>query len=210
MSAIRLIVGLGNVGREYQYTRHNAGFWFADGVARLAGASFASEAKFFGEVARPGLGGKSFWLLKPGTLMNRSGRAVAALANFYRIAPEEILVVHDELDLAPGQSKLKSGGGHAGHNGLRDIQAQLGSASFWRLRLGIGHPRNVQAEQEVADYVLHPPRIEEMSLIIDEINRALDIVPDMLAGRYAAATMKLHTRGGSEPGDDPSGNQRRA
>jgi PTH1 family peptidyl-tRNA hydrolase len=203
MSAIRLIVGLGNVGREYQYTRHNAGFWFADGVVRRTGASFTTESKFHGELARPNLGGKAFWLLKPGTLMNRSGRAVAALANFYRIEPAEIFVIHDELDLAPGQSKLKCGGGHAGHNGLRDIQAHLGSTDFWRLRLGIGHPRDVQAEQEVADYVLHPPRLEEMSLIVDEINRALDILPDILAGEFAAATMKLHTRPNAASAEKP-------
>ncbi len=196
MSVIRLIVGLGNVGRAYEDTRHNAGFWFADALARQAGAHFSREAKFHGDVARASLPAGAFWMLKPGTLMNRSGSAVAALANFYRIETPEILVVHDELDLAPGQSKLKFAGGHAGHNGLRDIQAHLGVTDFWRLRLGIGHPRDVQREQDVADYVLHPPGRDDFRSIDEEIGRALAIVPDMLAGRFAAATMKLHTRPG--------------
>lgn len=197
MSAIRLITGLGNIGPEYEDTRHNAGFWFVDEIARDAGARFAKESKFFGEVARASLHGGQVWLLKPGTYMNRSGRAVAALANFYRIGVEEILVVHDELDLMPGQSKMKQGGGHAGHNGLRDIQAQLGSADFWRLRLGIGHPRTLQLNQQVADFVLHPPRRDELAAIEAEIDRALPIVEDCVAGRMEAATLRLHTRPGS-------------
>ncbi|MEK9776850.1 MAG: aminoacyl-tRNA hydrolase [Quisquiliibacterium sp.] len=194
MSAIRLIVGLGNIGPEYQNTRHNAGFWFVDALARQAGAFFSREAKFHGEVAKALLHGAPCWLLKPGTFMNRSGRAVAALANFYRIAPAEILVVHDELDLMPGQSKMKLGGGHAGHNGLKDVHAALGSPGFWRLRLGIGHPRSLELNQQVEDFVLHPPRRDEQTLIEAELQRALAVVPDCLAGRAEAAMLKLHTR----------------
>lgn len=197
MAAIRLIVGLGNVGPEYEATRHNAGFWFVDALARMAGVRLLREAKFSGAVAKATLHGAQVWLLEPSTYMNRSGRAVAALAGFYRIAPEEILVVHDELDLMPGQSKMKQGGGHAGHNGLRDIQAQLGSADFWRLRLGIGHPRTLQLNQQVADFVLHPPRRDELAAIEAEIDRALPIVEDCVAGRMEAATLRLHTRPGS-------------
>lgn len=203
MTAIRLIVGLGNVGPEYEDTRHNAGFWYVDALARQAGARPARESKFHGEVAKASLHGAQCWLLKPGTYMNRSGRAVAALANFYRIAPEEILVVHDELDLMPGQSKMKQGGGHAGHNGLRDIQAALGSPMFWRLRLGIGHPRTLALNQAVEDFVLHPPRREDLAAIEAEIERSLAIVPDCVAGRMEAAMLKLHTR--PKPKAPPSG-----
>ncbi len=194
MTAIRLIVGLGNPGREHESDRHNAGFWFVDAIARSSGAAFAKEAKFFGDVAKANVSGHAVWLLKPGTYMNRSGRAVAALAGFYRVTPQEILVVHDELDLLPGLSKMKQGGGHAGHNGLRDIQAALGSADFWRLRLGIGHPRTLSLNQDVADFVLHPPRREDQALIDAEIDRALGVVPEMVAGQVPAATMRLHTR----------------
>jgi PTH1 family peptidyl-tRNA hydrolase len=194
MTGIRMIVGLGNVGREYEDTRHNAGFWFVDALARRERASFRKEAKFAGEVAKIQRGGESIWLIKPGTYMNRSGKAVAALANFYRITPPEILVVHDELDLAPGQSKMKRGGGHAGHNGLRDIQACLGSADFWRLRIGIGHPRTLGLEQDVADFVLHPPRRDERGPIDEQVERALAIVDDAADGHLEAAMMKLHSR----------------
>jgi PTH1 family peptidyl-tRNA hydrolase len=194
MPSIRLIVGLGNVGAEYEATRHNAGFWFVDALARDAGVRLSREAKFHGTAARASLHGAQVWLLEPGTYMNRSGRAVSALANFYRVAPEEILVVHDELDLMPGQSKMKQGGGHAGHNGLRDIQAALGSPAFWRLRLGIGHPRTLNLAQDVADFVLHPPRREDREAIEAEIARALAIVPDCVAGRMEAAMLKLHSR----------------
>jgi PTH1 family peptidyl-tRNA hydrolase len=194
MSAIRLIVGLGNIGPEYEDTRHNAGFWWVDALAREAGARFAREAKFHGEAARAGLHGASVWLLKPGTYMNRSGRAVAALAGFYRITPAEILVVHDELDLLPGQSRMKLGGGNAGHNGLKDIAAALGTPAFWRLRLGIGHPRTLNLQQEVADFVLHAPRRDERAAIGAELERSLTIVADCLAGRLEAAMLRLHTR----------------
>ena len=194
MTAIRLIVGLGNIGSEYENTRHNAGFWFVDALARQSGAHLNREAKFHGDVGKVMIHGKPCWLLKPGTYMNRSGRAVAALANFYRITPGEILVVHDELDLLPGQTKMKQGGGHAGHNGLKDIQAALGSPAFWRLRLGIGHPRTLELNQQVHDFVLHPPRKEEQAALDREIARALTLVPDCLAGHMEAAMLKLHTR----------------
>jgi len=194
MTAIRLIVGLGNVGAEYEATRHNAGFWFVDALARIWGARMARESKFHGQVARVAIHGAQCWLLEPGTYMNRSGRAVAALANFYRIAPAEILVVHDELDLMPGHSKMKQGGGHAGHNGLKDIQAALGSPMFWRLRIGIGHPRTLNLNQAVEDFVLHPPGRDDLAAIESEIDRALAIVPDCVAGRMDAALLKLHSR----------------
>jgi PTH1 family peptidyl-tRNA hydrolase len=194
MSGIRLIVGLGNPGREYQDTRHNAGFWLVDVIATREGGTFAQTAKFFGEMARPLIGGSPVWLLKPSTFMNRSGQSVATLAGFHRIAPEEILVAHDELDLLPGVARIKRGGGHAGHNGLRDIQARLGSADFWRLRLGIGHPRTLDLAQQVVDFVLHAPRRDERAAIDESIDRALTVVPNMIAGEFAAALKTLHTR----------------
>lgn len=188
---IRLVAGLGNPGREYARTRHNAGFWFADELAAKLRISFAAEAKFAGEVAKSG----DVRIVKPTTYMNLSGRSVAALARFFDIAPEEILVVHDELDLKPGEAKMKQGGGHAGHNGLRDIQAQLGSSEFWRLRLGIGHPRDSElSQQEVVDYVLKPPRAEESAPIDDAIARALAQWPAIAAGDMERAMMSLHTR----------------
>ncbi len=194
MNAIRLIVGLGNPGPEHEHDRHNAGYWFVDALARAHGASLAREAKFFGLVGRAQIGTGTVFLLKPTTWMNRSGQAVAAMANFYRIAPPEILVVHDELDLLPGQAKLKRAGGHAGHNGLRDIQARIGSADFWRLRLGIGHPRSLQLEQEVVDFVLHRPSREHRRSIDEAIERGLEAVPLLVQGDAEAAMHRLHTR----------------
>jgi PTH1 family peptidyl-tRNA hydrolase len=188
---IRLVAGLGNVGREYAATRHNAGFWFADALAAKLGASFAREGKFFGEVARAG----ALRIVKPTTYMNLSGQSVAALANFHAIAPGEIAVVHDELDLPPGEAKLKLGGGVAGHNGLKDIRARLGTADFWRLRLGIGHPRDSQfSEQAVVDYVLRPPLAAERRAIDDAIDQALAVWPDIAAGDFERAMLVLHTR----------------
>ena len=194
MSAIRLIVGLGNPGDEYEKTRHNAGFWFVDALARQYGATLKKDAKFFGLTAKTTIVGQPVWLLKPSTFMNLSGKAVAALAGFYQLPVESILVVHDELDLLPGQTKLKLGGSHAGHNGLKDIQARLGSAAFWRMRLGIGHPRSLALNQDVIDFVLHRPSKADLLLIDAEIVRALSIVPDAVAGELAVATMKLHTK----------------
>ncbi len=193
---IRLAVGLGNPGREHEATRHNAGFWFADALASRLGASFSGEAKFHGRIAR-GLG--ELRLLKPGTYMNLSGRAVGAVAGFFAIAPAEIVVVHDELDLKPGEAKLKFGGGTAGHNGLRDIALHLGGAAFWRLRIGIGHPRDSAiAQQPVADYVLAPPRGGERAAIDEALDRALDAWPLIAAGDFERAMMALHTRGNEQ------------
>jgi PTH1 family peptidyl-tRNA hydrolase len=192
MSApIRLVVGLGNPGREHEATRHNAGFWFADALASRLGAAFANEAKFSGHVARAG----EVRLLKPMTYMNVSGRSVAALARFFSIDGDEMLVAHDELDLKPGDARLKFGGGHAGHNGLRDIVAMLGSADFWRLRIGIGHPRDSEfAQQPVVDYVLRPPRGDERAAIAGAIDRALDAWPSIAAGEFERAMTLLHTK----------------
>ena len=191
-NSIRLIVGLGNVGAEYERTRHNAGFWLVDAIARKAGASFGAERKFHGEAARLRDHGRELWLLKPGTWMNRSGQAVAALALYYKILPTQILVAHDEVDLMPGIVKLKRGGGTAGHNGLKDIQAKLSTPDFWRLRIGVGHPRTLALSQEVADFVLHPPGREHEAAIDESLGRALDIVPLLVEGQFERAMMKLH------------------
>jgi len=188
---IRLVAGLGNPGREYARTRHNAGFWLVDELAGALGASFAAESKFAGEVAKAG----NLRLVKPMTYMNLSGRTVAAVARFFSIASDEILVAYDELDLKPGEAKMKFGGGHAGHNGIRDVQAQLGSAEFWRLRLGIGHPRDSElTQQEVVDYVLKPPRSEDLSAIESAIRRVRDVWPAIVAGEMEKAMMSLHTK----------------
>ena len=191
-ASIRLIVGLGNVGAEYERTRHNAGFWFVDAIARKAGTSFSTERKFHGDAARLRDRGRELWLLKPGTWMNRSGQAVVALALYYKILPTQILVAHDEVDLMPGIVKLKRGGGTAGHNGLKDIQAKLSTPDFWRLRIGIGHPRTLALTQEVADFVLHPPGSEHAAAIGASIGRALEIVPLLVDGQFERAMMKLH------------------
>jgi PTH1 family peptidyl-tRNA hydrolase len=189
---IRLVVGLGNPGREHDGTRHNAGFWYADALVRRLGGSFASEGRFHGHVARAGA---DLRILKPTTYMNLSGRAVSAVARFFTIAPEEILVVHDELDLVPGSIKMKLGGGNAGHNGLRDINAQLGTPAFWRLRVGIGHPRDSEfPQQPVVDYVLRPPRAEERQAIDAAITRGLDAWPAIATGDFERAMLDLHTR----------------
>ncbi len=190
-TSIRIVVGLGNPGREHEATRHNAGFWFADALAWKLGAPFANESKFFGHIARAG----ELRLLKPMTYMNVSGRSVSALARFFSVAPDEMLIAHDELDLKPGDAKLKFGGGHAGHNGLRDVVAQLGTADFWRLRIGIGHPRDSEfSQQPVVDYVLRPPRAEERAGIVASIDRALDAWPSIAVGDFERAMTTLHTK----------------
>jgi len=192
---IRLLVGLGNPGPEYEGTRHNAGFWFVDELARELKADLQPERGHFGQVARvnrpvAGVDGP-IWLLKPMTFMNLSGKSVAALARFFKIEPGEILVVHDELDLMPGQVKMKLGGSHAGHNGLKDIHAQLGSADYWRLRLGIGHP-GVKAE--VVDYVLRKPPKEQREAIDKAIEQSLTALALLLAGEMERAMMKVHAK----------------
>lgn len=192
MSAVvALIVGLGNPGPQYEETRHNAGFWFVDAIARSQGQSFRAEGKFFGDVAKVNIGGQQVWLLKPNTYMNRSGQAVAALANFYKIPLEQTLVVHDELDLLPGTARLKQGGGHGGHNGLRDIVTQMGDNNFMRLRVGIGHPGN---SKQVADFVLHRASQEEQRLIDESLDRALKVLPQAVTGELQKAMNALHTQ----------------
>jgi PTH1 family peptidyl-tRNA hydrolase len=189
---IRLLVGLGNPGPEYDATRHNAGFWWTDAVAAKLGARLAFDRSYHGLVARVNrAGGEPLWLVEPQTFMNLSGKSVAALARFFKIAPGEILVAHDELDLLPGQVKLKLGGSHAGHNGLKDIVAQLGSADFWRLRLGIGHP-GVKAE--VIHYVLKKPSQEHREAIEDCIARTIEALDLLLNGEMERAMMKVHVK----------------
>ena len=201
---IRLLVGLGNPGTEYEHTRHNAGFWWIDAVAAKLGTRLAFDRSHHGLVARVNRPGREpLWLVEPQTVRNLSGKSVAPLARFFKIAPEEILVAHDELDLLPGQVKLKQGGSHAGHNGLRDIAAQLGSADFWRLRLGIGHP-GVKAE--VIDYVLKRPSKEHRDAIEQCIERSLDALELLLAGEMERAMMKVHVkppRPKPTPGENP-------
>jgi len=190
MSEIKLIVGLGNPGREYEATRHNAGFWWVDEFARAHQFTFKAENKFHGLAARSVLHGNELYLLKPQTFMNVSGRAVGALMQFYKIDATQMLVVHDELDLPPGSAKLKLGGGHGGHNGLKDIIAHLGSRDFWRLRIGIGHPGD---RADVANFVLNAPRREEEELIQQAMQRAQDVAPLIVEGKLEAAMLKLHT-----------------
>jgi PTH1 family peptidyl-tRNA hydrolase len=187
---IKLIVGLGNPGREYEATRHNAGFWWVDEFARKHSANFKADSKFHGLNARVNLHGNDVHLLKPQTFMNVSGRSVVALALFYKILPDQILVVHDELDLPPGSAKLKLGGGHGGHNGLKDIIAHLGSKEFWRLRVGIGHPGD---RADVVNFVLNAPRKEEQGLIEEAMQRAQDVAPLIIEGKMEAAMLKLHS-----------------
>jgi peptidyl-tRNA hydrolase, PTH1 family len=187
---IKLFVGLGNPGAEYEATRHNAGFWWVDALARELKVSLASDRSYHGLVARTAVGGQTVWLLEPQTFMNVSGKSVAALARFFKIAPEEILVAHDELDVVPGQAKLKFGGSHAGHNGLRDIHEKLGTGDYWRLRLGIGHP-GVKAE--VTNWVLKKPAPEQRAAIEECVDRTLKAVPAMLAGEMDKATAIVHT-----------------
>jgi peptidyl-tRNA hydrolase, PTH1 family len=187
---IKLIVGLGNPGREYEATRHNAGFWWVDELARTQGANFKTDNKFHGLVARATVHGHETHLLKPQTFMNVSGRAVVALALFYKILPDQMLVVHDELDLPPGSAKLKLGGGHGGHNGLKDIIAHLGTKDFWRLRIGIGHPGE---RDQVVNYVLNAPRKEEQGLIEEAMQHAQDVAPLIIEGKLEAAMLKLHS-----------------
>ncbi|WCT23393.1 aminoacyl-tRNA hydrolase [Acidovorax temperans] len=187
---IKLFVGLGNPGSDYEATRHNAGFWWIDALARELKVSLVPERSYYGLAGRTSVNGQSVWLLQPQTFMNLSGKSVASLARFFKIQPEEILVVHDELDLPPGQVKLKRGGSHAGHNGLRDIHAQLGSPDYWRLRIGIGHPGE---KSEVANWVLKKPAPDQRTLIEDSIAHSLKAQTAMLAGEMDKATLLVHT-----------------
>lgn len=186
---IRLFVGLGNPGNEYEDTRHNAGFWYIDALARRLGVHLQPDRAYHGLVARANTPQGPVWLLQPHTYMNLSGKAVAALARFFKVQPEEVLVAHDELDLLPGQVKLKKGGGHAGHNGLRDIHAQLGSPDHWRLRLGIGHPG---VKHEVAAYVLRKPPQAEREALEKCIAQSMDATECFLLGDMEAAIKRIH------------------
>lgn len=191
MSAPRLIVGLGNPGAEHADTRHNAGFWLCERLAAHLGVELKREPRFHGMAGRSR---EQVWLLLPQTYMNRSGQAAAALAHFFRIPPDEMLVLHDELDLSPGALRLKFGGGLGGHNGLKDIAAHLGTQDFWRLRIGIGHPGD---RDEVVDYVLKKPRSEERAQIDAALDRALEHWPLISRGAYPAAMQKINTKGNS-------------
>ena len=188
-TGIQCIVGLGNPGEKYASTRHNAGFWFVDELARRYRGSFRAEAKFFGEACRISMNGSDCWLLKPGTFMNRSGKSVSALARFYKINTENLLLAHDELDLDPGVVRLKQGGGHGGHNGLRDSASALNSREFYRLRLGIGHPGH---RDQVTDYVLSRPSRVEQQHIERAIDAASDQLEALLAGEYQRVMNQLH------------------
>ena len=196
---MRLIVGLGNPGRKYEATRHNAGFWWLDGLVR-GSSGFRAESRFHGEVAKLQLSTGEVWLLKPDTYMNESGRAVHSLASYYKVEPQEILVAHDELDLVPGVARLKLGGGLSGHNGLRDIAARLGTRDFWRLRIGIGHPREkMQGRQEVADYVLHPPGTDDRTAIEHALEEAHRVWTMISVHDLQGAMLKLHTSANGPP-----------
>lgn len=190
METLRLIAGLGNPGAQYEDTRHNAGFWWLEALAQKLGVALKPEAKFYGRTGKWVGPNGEVWLLCPETFMNLSGKSVGALARFYKIPPESILVAHDELDLPPGVAKLKQGGGHGGQNGLKDIHAQLGSPNYWRLRIGIGHPGSKEA---VTGHVLGKPPQAERNLILGAIDAALDVWPELAAGNLAAAQLKLHT-----------------
>ena len=188
-SSVRAIVGLGNPGAEYEYTRHNAGFWFVDQLAEAYRADFRVESKFQGVTARVRIGGKDLLLLKPATFMNRSGQAIQALAAFYKFAPEEILVAHDELDLPAGTARLKLGGGHGGHNGLRSAHQHLGE-NYARLRIGIGHPGN---KDLVHDYVLSRPSQTDLRAIEDALTRSHAALETLVTNGWSKASQQLHT-----------------
>jgi len=190
---IRLLVGLGNPGKEYERTRHNAGFWLVERFANANGVALRKDPKYQALVGRMegGAAGSPTFLLLPQSFMNASGRAVQMLAGFFKVKPEEILVVHDELDFPPGTARIKQGGGIAGHNGLRDISQRIGSHDYWRLRLGVGRP---PAGTEGGDYVLHKPSAEEREAIDASIENALGVLPQCLAGDLQGAMQKLHSQ----------------
>lgn len=190
MDGLRLIVGLGNPGAEYLRTRHNAGFWFIDALAQAAGARFGLEGKLFGETAKVDIAGQPVWLLRPATFMNASGKSVAAALRYWKIAPEQMLVAHDELDLPPGVARLKFDGGHGGQNGLRDIMRLLGHGRFHRLRLGIGHPGH---KDKVTPWVLGRPGAADEAAMLRAIGDAADVLPLAVQGKFADAMTRLHT-----------------
>ena len=191
MSSVKLIVGLGNPGAEYEQTRHNAGFWFVEEIARQYNVQFRPEPKFLGQACRIQSNGIDVWLLKPTTFMNRSGQAIQALAKFYKITPQEILIAHDELDLEPGVVRLKKGGGHGGHNGLRDTISALDTKEFYRIRLGIGHPGD---KKFVVDYVLKNCGKQDRQLIDDAIYAASRHLSEIVDGQFEKVMNQLHTK----------------
>lgn len=190
-TGLALVVGLGNPGDRYAQTRHNAGFWFVDELAQRHGGSFRADKKFHGELARISVAGRDCLLLKPMLFMNRSGLSVASVANFYRLVPAAVMIAHDEIDLPPGTLRIKQGGGHGGHNGLRDIIPALGSPDFWRLRIGVGHPGH---RDQVVNYVLARAGATEQRLLDEAINDAVDAFPLLLAGEIGKAQQTLHSR----------------
>ena len=190
MAGLRLIVGLGNPGPEHARTRHNAGFWFIDALAEQAGARFGLESKLFGETAKVEIAGQSVWLLKPATFMNLSGKSVTAALRYWKIEPEEALLVHDELDLPPGVARLKFDGGHGGQNGLRDTMRLLGHGKFHRLRIGIGHPGH---KDKVTPWVLGRPSVADDVLMGRAIDDAITALPLAVRGNFMDAMTRLHT-----------------
>ena len=186
---MKLIVGLGNPGPQYAGHRHNVGFWV---VEQLQPFDWSRESKFKADLVKTRVAGEDCWLMKPATFMNASGEAVGAFARFHRLMPDDIVVIHDELDIAPGSVRVKQGGGHGGHNGVRDIESHLGSPNFWRLRIGIGHPRALNLNQDVADFVLHAPRLEEKIAIDRAVDEVVRELPAIVSGDTAAAQRRLH------------------
>lgn len=195
MAALRLIVGLGNPGAEHLRSRHNAGFWFIDALARREDARFGFEARLRADTAKTVLGAQSLWLLKPMTFMNASGAAVGAALRYWKIEPEEMLVVHDDLDLPPGTARLKFDGGHGGQNGLRDLFAHIGHGRFHRLRIGIGHPGD---KDRVVSWVLGRPSANDEAAMLRAIAQALEVLPLAVEGRFDAAMKQLHTPGSGD------------
>ena len=187
---IKLIIGLGNPGKDYQAHRHNVGFWLLESLANNLNSKFSSQSKFFGETTTCLIGTNKVRLLKPKTFMNNSGQSVKALSSYYNIKAEEILVIHDDLDLTPGSVKIKKGGGHGGHNGLKDTIKALDTNDFYRLRLGIGHPGS---KNEVVDFVLHPPGKTDLRLIEQAIKEAMDVIELLASGDFEQAMKQLHT-----------------
>ena len=190
-SKIELIAGLGNPGAKYEGTRHNVGFWFVDQLAQSKGCNLRHESKFHGELGKISISGHTVWLIKPMTYMNHSGQAVSALAKYYKVPVENILVVHDELDIPPGELRLKKGGGHGGHNGLRDIIAHFSSKEFMRLRLGIGHPGS---SAEVTNYVLGSPSNADKTQLLDAIDASMVTLPQIVEGEFQKAMNHLHSK----------------
>lgn len=202
--SLQLVVGLGNPGARYQDTRHNVGFWWVEALARELGAGFRKEARFLGELCTPpGLG--NLRLFKPTTFMNRSGAAVAACVRYFKLSAPTLLVIHDELDLPAGSVRLKRGGGHGGHNGLRDIVSALGSPDFWRLRIGIGHPGH---RDQVTDYVLHRPSGDERVAIEEALRASLELTDLLLSGQFNQVMNRLHGRASASPGHETRNDQR--